>query len=334
MTKKKTRPEVRHPIRVVAQRTGLTPDVLRVWEKRYGVVEPQRTATGQRLYSDRDVERLRLLREVTEAGRSIGRVSGLSVPALQALVAEDELHREATERARLATAGEGASEHVAAVLEAVRGLEAGRADARLMQSALQLGSRSFLEQVAVPLMREVGALWHSGDLGVAHEHLATASVERVLSRLLWPWSEPGQGPVVVVGTPSGQRHELGALLCAAVAFEAGWRVVYLGSDVPAAEIAGAAAQRGARLVALSVVHPARDRSVSDEIRSLGTLLGDGVGLVVGGAAAPSYLEAIREAGGQVMPDLSSLRDLLGGYRIQSPGEREPDQAEAVGRRSG
>lgn len=314
----------RHPIRVVAQRTGLTPDVLRAWEKRYGVVEPHRTETGQRLYTDADVERLRLLRQVTEAGRSIGRVAGLTVAELGSLVEEDESHRQAADRARVASVGEDAAEQVRTALEAVEALEPGRLDSMLMHAAIRLGSGPFLERVAVPLMTEVGERWHRGELGVAAEHMTTAVVERVVGWLMRPWSEDGAGPIAVVGTPSGQRHQLGALLVAALAAEQGWRVVYLGADVPAGEIAAAAALRHARLVALSVVYPAGDEAVAKELRDLGGLLGDGIGLAVGGAAAASYVDVIREAGGVVLPDLRSLRPVLEGY------ERTPVVLSGIG----
>jgi methanogenic corrinoid protein MtbC1 len=301
--------ETLHPIRVVAQRTGLSPDILRAWERRYGVVEPVRAEAGPRLYTDEDVERLRLLRLVVEEGRSIGRVSGLSLGELEALVEEDERHRAEAGRERLAAADEGAAEHVRSALEAVSAMDPVRLDSVLVQAALGLGSAPFLERVAVPLMGEVGERWHAGTLGVAHEHLATATVERVLGWLTWSWPEK-RGPVVVVATPSRQRHELGARLCAAVAAEMGWRVVYLGSEVPATELARSADQRGARLVALSAVFPPGDVAVGEQIRVLGRLLPEGVGLVVGGAAAPSYLESIREAGGLVVPDLAGLRRVL------------------------
>ena len=80
----------RHPIRVVARRTGLTPAVLRAWEKRYGVVDPTRTEGGQRLYSDEDVRRLSLLRQAVEEGRSISQVVELTTEELQGLVMEVE----------------------------------------------------------------------------------------------------------------------------------------------------------------------------------------------------------------------------------------------------
>jgi len=80
----------RHPIQVVAKRTGLSADVLRAWEKRYGVLKPARSEGGRRLYSDEDIEYLRLLRRATVAGRNVGQVAGLSRDELEATVREDE----------------------------------------------------------------------------------------------------------------------------------------------------------------------------------------------------------------------------------------------------
>jgi DNA-binding transcriptional MerR regulator/methylmalonyl-CoA mutase cobalamin-binding subunit len=304
----------RHPIRVVSQRTGLTPDVLRAWEKRYGVVEPQRTERGQRLYTDADVARLRLLRQVTDAGRSIGRVAGLTEAQLSALVDEDERQRLEADRAQVALVGEDAAEHVRSALDAVEALAPGRLEVLLMQAAVRLGSGPFLERVVVPLMTEVGERWQRGRLGVATEHATTLVVKRVVGWLMRPWSDEGSGPVVVVATPAGQRHELGALLVAALASEQGWSVVYLGSDVPAEDIANTAKRRQARLVALSAVYPAGDARVARELKELGRALGGGIGLVMGGSAAPSYGDVIREAGGVVLPDLRSLGPVLDGYQ--------------------
>jgi MerR family transcriptional regulator, light-induced transcriptional regulator len=301
--------EPRHPIRVVAQRTGLSPDVLRAWEKRYGVVEPGRSPTGQRLYSDEDVDRLRLLRQSTEAGRAIGRVARLSVAELEAVVREDEAHRRKAERNRVEAAGDTATDHVQEALQSIRNLDASELDAVLVRAALRLGSAVFLEQVALPLLREVGELWHANQLGIANEHLATAATQRVLGWLLWSGTPNRDGPVIVVATLLGQRHEIGAMVCSAIAAEEGWRVVYLGADLPAEEIARAAESRGASVVALSMVYPPSEPRVADQVKQLGSRLGD-VPLVVGGAAASTYAAALREAGAQLVPDFRGFRTVL------------------------
>jgi len=301
--------EPRHPIRVVAQRTGLSPDVLRAWEKRYGVVEPGRSATGQRLYSDADVERLRYLRQATEAGRTIGRVAKLSVRGLEAVVREDEAHRRTAERSRVDAASDSASGQIQEALRAIRNLDASDLDAVLVRAALRLGSAVFLEQVALPLLREVGDLWHANELGIANEHVATSATQRVLGWMLWSATPNREGPVIVVATPLGQRHEIGALVCAAVAAEEGWRVVYLGADLPAEEIARAAESRGASAVALSMVYPAGEPRVAEQVKQLGTRLA-GLPLVAGGAAASTYAAALRDVGAQLVPDLGAFRSVL------------------------
>ncbi|MBD0321212.1 MAG: MerR family transcriptional regulator, partial [Gemmatimonadetes bacterium] len=290
--------EPKHPIRVVSERTGLSPDVLRAWEKRYRAVEPpRRTGGSQRLYSDADVDRLRMLRRVTQAGRSIGQVAELSTAELAALVREDEaaLHTAPTPR----PAGGSARTHVDRCLLHIRDLNSGALEAALMRALLALGAERFLDEVAVPVMREVGRAWEEKVLGIAQEHLATAVLRRVLGFAADAVEVAGQAPLVVVGTPARQAHEMGALLAAVSASVAGWRVTYLGPDLPAEEIAGAARKRGAQAVALSAVYPADDPELAGELRRLRSQLPPGVTVFVGGEGARAAVDALGpgEAGG-------------------------------------
>lgn len=107
-------PVHRHPMRVVTRRTGLSADLLRVWEKRYDVVKPGRSSGGRRLYSDADIERLRLLYRATLAGRGIGQVAALSTPALVALVRRDADAERADTVGRVPSAVTGAAAPVTA----------------------------------------------------------------------------------------------------------------------------------------------------------------------------------------------------------------------------
>lgn len=299
----------RHPIRVVAQRTGLTPDVLRAWEKRYSVVEPERTESGQRLYTDHDVERLRLLRRATEAGRPISRVAGLEIEQLAALVEEDEGARRRAERSRMSALEGAAAAAVTAALESVRSMDGERLERDLLRSAVHVGRGVFLEQVAAPLMRQVGDEWHAGLLGVAQEHLATATLHRAVSWLLGATTGRERN-LVVVATPPGQRHEMGALLCAAVAVDEGWRVMYLGCDVPGEEIGRAAAETEAALVALSLLYPEADDAAVSALRQIRAAVTPAVPVVVGGAAADSYHPVLREIDADHLSDLSRFRIYL------------------------
>ncbi len=307
--------EPRHPIQVVSRRTGLSADVIRAWERRHNAVAPERSPTSRRLYSDAEVERLSLLRRATLNGRRIGDIAHLSSPELRALVDADEA---ATSRVpqppRQAAESPVAQTQLAACLEALRGMDALRLEQALSTAAMTLSTPLLIERVLAPLMRKVGDLWRDGLLGIGHEHLATVLVGSLLGSLRAAYSKPGAGPEIVVTTPTGQHHELGALMAAVIAAAAGWRVSYLGSNMPAEEIAAAAATRQAKAVALSIVFPEDDPALGDELRRLRRGLTSATALLVGGPAVRAYEAAIRDVGATVVADMTSLGSELDGLR--------------------
>jgi DNA-binding transcriptional MerR regulator/methylmalonyl-CoA mutase cobalamin-binding subunit len=294
-------------MRLAAERTGLTPDVLRVWERRYGAVRPRRSRGNRRLYSAAELDRLRLLARATRQGRPISLLAPLDDARLRAVV-------EADESAAMRSGGAGerypAPEHaVDEALAAVRALSAAALDRALARAALSFPRAILLEDVFAALLRRIGDLWQSGNLRVAHEHLASALVRGVLAQL-GGGSEGGAGPLLVSATPAGQRHEFGALMAALEAEGAGYRVAYLGPDLPAEEIASAAAALGASVVALSIVHPADDPRLGAELERLRRLVGREVALLAGGAAASGYARALDRAGVDALPSLRALRERL------------------------
>jgi len=304
--------EARHPIQVVSRRTGLSPDVIRVWERRYRAVEPRRSATNRRLYSDRQIERLSLLRRATLAGRSIGDVARLDPDALRTLVETDERaaaeaprtpHRLAPARARIL---------FRAALEAVGALDPLRLRMTLSSAAIELDTATLLDDVVRPLMRAIGDRWEVGSIGIAHEHLATAVVRALLDSIREARGSALDGPEIVVATPPGQRHEIGALMVSAAAAAAGWRPTHLGADLPADEIAESAIRRNASAIAVSLVHPEADPSAEEELRRLRRRVGPSMPILVGGRAAHSYREVLREIGASTVETLAELAAALDG----------------------
>lgn len=308
--------EARHPIGVVSERTGLTADVLRAWERRYGVVTPARSPGGQRLYTDADVERLSLLHRATLGGRSIGQVAGLDPASLVALVREDEAARVAAparERGRGSGKSAAVAEAVVAVDEAFALLLALRPEAlerRLRRALADVGVAGFLESVVAPLFRRVGEGWHAGQVTPAQEHMATAVARRVLEWSMALLSVPADAPRVVVATPEGDRHEIGALLAAAAAAEAGWAVTYLGADLPLPLIAETARRVDAEAVALSAVYADGDGPLMGSLKSLRGALPADVPLLVGGAAAMARSDEVEAAGALPLNDLAAFRAVL------------------------
>lgn len=300
-------PGHRHPIGVAVQRTGLSADVIRVWERRYGAVRPGRGPGGQRVYTDADIERLRLLHAATRAGRSIGQVAGLDAAELGQLVAEDARARAPGDAGGDDGAG---SRAVRDALELTLALDASRLDLMLRRSAAVLGVGSFVEEVAAPLLHRVGAEWHAGRLGVGQEHLVSSVLHDIVAdtmRALVP--QPG-APRVVVATPAGERHVIGAAAAGAAAAAEGWEVVYLGADLPARDIASAAVAAHARLVAVSVVHAGDRERLLAELRELRETLPRAVPVWAGGAGAALMAPALEEIGVQVGPDLRALLEEL------------------------
>jgi len=300
----------RHPIRVVARRTGLTPALLRAWEKRYGVVEPSRSEGGQRLYSDDDVERLSLLHRAVDEGRSISQVAPLTSNELRDLVEEDRIERVAppTPEPLEALSARAVLEQAK---KAVREMDGIGLERILTRGAMAMSVPILIDDILSPLLQGIGTSWSKGELGPAHEHVASVVVRRFLEWLLSTMLAGEGAPVLVSATPAGERHELGALLSAVTAAGEGWTAVYLGPDLPAAEIAAAAKRLEARIVALSLVDPALGAAFSDEIRDLRGALSGRIRLVVGG---PPGILAPLKAEVQDVEFLDSLGALRGTLR--------------------
>jgi MerR family transcriptional regulator, light-induced transcriptional regulator len=299
-------------IKVVARRTGLSAHVIRIWEKRYGAVEPERTGTNRRLYSDEQIERLSLLRDVTQAGHSIGHVAKLPTEKLRQLARESlGTNGHAPRPLRAVPA---APAFLDECLAAVKALDSRALEEALKRAATDLGTQGLLQRVVAPLAQTMGDLWRDGTITAAHEHFATSVIRVFLGHAAKPFAGTESAPVLVVATPAGQIHELGALLAGAAAANLGWHVIYLGASLPAAEIAGAARQNRARAIALSLVYPEDDPRLEGELTLLRELLPPEVALLTGGRAMPAYLDAIEKIGAVQMKDLSNFSSTLDDLR--------------------
>jgi len=298
--------EPRHPIRVVAQRTGLSTPVLRAWERRYGVVAPHRSDGGQRLYSDADIRRLQLLATAVDGGRSIGLVAELELPQLEALIDEDR-------ETPVHPMGDFIAPDVERVKIALDHIEQMRTDDLeqfMMRCAVELRPHELVEGLMVPLLQEIGRGWQAGRLGPSTEHIASVAIRRFLEWMSSTNQKDAAAPLALTGTPAGQRHEFGALLAGVVAAYEGWRVRFLGPDLPAAEIARAADKLGARMVALSAVHPRLDATGVQEVVEIRRRLPPSVKVVIGGAGADAHRDHWREAGIVSPQSFSDFRDNL------------------------
>src|SRR5690606_6174150 len=193
----------------------------------YGALEPRRTAGGDRLYSDADIRRLRLLKQLTEYGHAISDVARLDQRALERLLAEHTRPAEPRPDARV-----GANASVERCLDALAALDVDTASRLLRRAAAARTPRDFVEQIAQPLLEAIGRRWRAGELCIASEHAGSALLRTELGRLLAELPAEPRAPLVVCTTLSGERHELGALFAAVMAALSAWRPLYFGPDLP------------------------------------------------------------------------------------------------------
>ena len=301
-----------YSINVASRRTGLSLHVIRIWEKRYGAVEPRRTATNRRLYSDAEIERLTFLRLATAAGHSIGNVAKLPLARLKLLVAKSDL----SGRGRHSENGavSPAQTFHDSCLAAVRGLDARGFEEMLQKAVVALGHQGLLRQVVAPLAQTIGELWRAGVVTAAHEHFLTAGLKVFLGQLAGQFAVSASAPRIIIATPAGQLHELGAVIVHAAAAQVGWHTTYLGASLPAAEIAGAAIQSRAIAVALSIVYPEDDPHLPRELTSLRRFLPPEAKIFTGGRAAPAYFETVMQIGALFIDSIDEFCNQLDDLR--------------------
>lgn len=262
---------------MVAKLTGLSTHTLRMWEKRYAAVVPERTEAGGRLYSDADVERLRLLHTLVESGHSIGGIAKLP---------DNELRQMAA--AFPAPAADLASEHLpelrARVMTAIERLHVDDAERLLSSAALGTEPVEFLQGVVAPIMVEVGDRWERGELRIAHEHACSTVMRALLFSLMRLYPAADAKRRAVVATPAHEDHELGALMVAMLGAMHGWSVLYLGPNLPAEEIAYAVGDTGAKLLMISITN-LDEESARAEVGAIDAAIPANVKILAGGRAA-------------------------------------------------
>ncbi len=238
----------------LARRTGVPVDTLRAWERRYGVLRPERTDGGQRRYGDRDVERVLWLSARVAEGQRISD----AVAALNALEREDD---EADTRG-------GPTAALASRLNiAARQGDGARVELELDRAFAALPMVQAMELVVFPALADLGRRWAEGERVVVAEHLLSAATERRLAARLSAARRP-RGPIGIVACPSGERHAVGALCLSVLMAQDGWRVSFLGADTPLVEADAVAQARRARACVAVCTVPGSARAAAAEIAEL------------------------------------------------------------------
>lgn len=251
------------PIRAVVARTGLNPDTIRAWERRYAAIDPARSDGGTRQFSEEDVSRLICLKELRERGYQLPMLAALPTSELIAM-----------RRSQKPSAGARGmtqpplNDDQRAYLSAIERLEVGVALEKLNAMSSDLDNLQLIMGVAIPIMWEVGRRWSEGTLGTAPERVVRAQLKSLMSRRLEQIPTPVGARRLLFTTPAGQLHEFGILAGSVLAKEAGFDVLYMGPDLPAEDIIWSVARSDADVLVLSVVR----RMSEDEMQQMERLV--------------------------------------------------------------
>ncbi len=257
----------------LSRRSGVSADLLRAWERRYGLLRPERSAGGLRLYSPTDLERVRLMKRHLASGLAAAEAAAL---ALRDQGSESVVRPPAV-RAELA--------------EALEAFDEPRAQ-RVLDDVLTAATvETLLRDVVLPYLDDLGGRWERGEASIAQEHFASVVLRARLLALGRGWGL-GVGPAAVLACLPGERHDIGLIGFGLTLRAHGWRIYYLGSDTPVETIAETARRLDARLVVLSAVDAERVRPALGELRELA----EGHAVALGGAAAAALQEDLEAIG--------------------------------------
>lgn len=253
----------------LSRRTGVGIDTLRAWERRYGLLHPERSPGGFRLYGRSDQERVRAMKALIDSGVT------------------------ASEAARLASSGpespagprgarEAVGDHGPRLEAALERFDETDANAILDDALARFTIDAVASRIFLPVMQAIGRRWEEGEISVAQEHFATGILRARMLSLGRSWGA-GRGPRALLACPPGERHDLGLIAFGLVLRERGWRITFLGSDTPIETIVDSAVGLKPAAVVLAAVMPERFEDVADGIRRLSR----GSPVLIGGEGASS-----------------------------------------------
>ena len=300
-----------YPIKVVSRMTGLSPHVIRVWERRYDVVSPERTSSNRRLYNEANIQKLRLLKILVDYGYNISQIADLAVNQLEKMIGEHSIESHVTEvTPPSSTLQVSMDSLVDDFFLAIRSLDAAVMEKILLSASVSFSQPQILEGLIIPVMERIGEEWQKGNFRIYHEHLVTTVIRTYLSDQLSSIHSATNSPGMIVATPSGQNHEIGALIVALTAAISGWNAMYLGTNLPAEEIAAVAQQKNSAAILLSIIYPPNDPILEKELIRLGELIPGNCQIIIGGRAASSYKNVMNKIKARYFTNLSDLRSVL------------------------
>ena len=290
-----------HRIHRVAKLTGLSKDVIRVWERRHGLVKPSRSSNRYREYSDEEVALLRFVKAQMEQGATIGALAeeGRDSLVVRMRVAMPVFVEEQQPHDRL----------LDELMGSLDPLDKAGFERRLNGAVAVIPFEEALQRILLPLQRRVGERWHQGQLNVAVEHYVTKLTQQKIFSVMSQLPVNEFGPRVVIGCPEGESHEIGAQAVAYIAATRGCHVYYLGPNLPSADLLAFCDRIKPDLVLLSITEAKSDDEARQQLKELAVVSAHWP-VAVGGLGARAMEHLLPTSKIELLDDLTSLQSRL------------------------
>jgi len=215
-----------YSIKAITSLTGLTPETLRAWERRYDCVSPNRSSNGRRTYSQADLEKLKLLVHLTRQGHAISKIANLDCEAL----AQFQQHTEPQ-------TSDNQTILCDQIIDALKNYQIEYCEQLLKRGLLAFSPLDYARQILLPTLQRVGMLWHEDKINIAQEHMFSSCVKRIVLTMVNNLHQPSKmNPSMLFATPSGEPHEFGILISCLLAASQQYTCYYVGADLPAKDI--------------------------------------------------------------------------------------------------
>jgi len=302
-----------HRIHRVAKITGLSKDVIRVWERRFNLLKPIRGANRYRQYSDEDVALLRYLKDQVDGGGSIGELARMGREELLTRIRANAPKTTIVEDTFRRLLGE--------LLAALDPLDRVTFEKRLNGAVAVVPFEEALHGILLPLQKQVGQLWHDNHLDIAIEHYVTKQIQQKIFSAMNQLPVAEFGPTIVVACPPGEEHDVAALAVAYRCRVRGCRVYYLGANVPIASLTHLCNKVDPDLTILSIPLPMSEDKASALVSALANEGHSFPKVSVGGLGALANQGVFAHAHIEILEDFAALDDRLERLIRKTPSQR-------------
>lgn len=244
-----------YSIKAISSLTGLTPETLRAWERRYQCITPTRNASGRRSYSQADLEKLKLLVRLTKNGHHISKIANLSCEELDQFLQQDPAQTDPQP-----------SNLFNQIINAVQNYRIEHCEALLKRALLAYEPLDYARNILLPALHQIGLLWHEEKINIAQEHMFSSCVKRIILTMVNNLHQPSKrNPSMLFATPSGESHEFGILLGCLIAAARQYTCYFVGANLPGLDIVDACNHLNPDIIVIGMVNTPPEMNTLEEL---------------------------------------------------------------------